>query len=192
MKAAVGDRVFIASVRAGHEHMGRVVALRHADGTPPYVVRWDDTGAEAVLFPRDDCRIEPAAPTETVAESAASPRVHHWTVSIDLVERETTTDARAVLHEDGTATVVTGRGESVVRPGDVTIREVGDELAASRALRQIADRLAHAVRDTLVDVEHRDVDLVDLRVSPSPDLRDRAGHVRHDPANPTSRRGFTP
>jgi hypothetical protein len=68
-----------------------------------------------------------------------------------------------VLHEDDAPTVVTGRGESVRRSGDRNIPELGDELAVSRALRQLSDRLALAVRNTLIDVEHRDVDLVDLR-----------------------------
>ena len=163
MKAAVGDRVFVASLRPGHEHMGRVVALRHADGTPPYVVRWDDTGKETLHFPREDCRIEPAAPTPTAQPSGTAPRVHHWSVTVDVVEHDQFTTALAVLHEDDAPTVVTGRGESVRRPGDRNIPELGDELAVSRALRQLSDRLALAVRNTLIDVEHRDVAVVDVR-----------------------------
>ena len=163
MFAAVGDRVFVESVRPGHEHMGRIVALRHSDGTPPYVVRWDDTGTETLHFPRADCRIEPAPPAREVTPSPTSHRVHHWTVAIDVVEHDEYTTAHAVLHEDEAPTVVTGRGESVRRSGDRNIPELGDELAVSRALRQLSDRLALAVRNTLIDVEHRDVDLVDLR-----------------------------
>jgi hypothetical protein len=163
MFAAVGDRVFVESVRPGHEHMGRIVALRHSDGTPPYVVRWDDTGTETLHFPRADCRIEPAPPTRETSVVTTSQRVHHWTVVIDVVEHDQFTTAHAVLHEDDAPTVVTGRGESVRRSGDRNIPELGDELAVSRALRQLSDRLALAVRNTLVDVEHRDVDLVDLR-----------------------------
>jgi hypothetical protein len=163
MFAAVGDRVFVESVRPGHEHRGRIVALRHSDGTPPYVVRWDDTGTETLHFPRADCRIEPAPPAREANPATMSQRVHHWTVVIDVVEHDQYTTAHAVLHEDDAPTVVTGRGESVRRPGDRSIPELGDELAVARALRQLSDRLALAVRNTLVDVEHRDVDLVDLR-----------------------------
>ncbi len=174
MLAAVGDRVFLASVRPGHEHMGRVVALRHPDGSPPYVVRWDDSGTETVHFPREDCRIEPALPAADVTASVGSTqRVHRWTVTVDVVEHDEFTTAHAVLHEDDAPTVVTGRGESVRRAGDRSIPELGDELAVSRALRQLSDRLAHAVRNTLIDVEHHDVDLVDLRPSPVVVIRER-------------------
>jgi hypothetical protein len=166
MVAALGDRVFVASVRPGHERMGRVVALRHPDGSPPYVVRWDDSGTETLHFPRDDCRIEPALPVADVTAAVGpTQRVHHWTVTVDIVEHDEFTTAHAVLHEDDAPTVVTGRGESVRRAGDRSMPEVGAELAVSRALRQLSDRLAHAVRNTLIDVEHRDVDLVDLRPS---------------------------
>ena len=162
MFAAVGDRVFVESVRPGHEHMGRIVALRHSDGTPPYVVRWDDTGTETLHFPRADSRIEPAPPAHEASAGSTSRRVHHWTVTIDVVEHDQYTTAHAVLHEDDAPTVVTGRGESVRRSGDRNIPELGDELAVSRAMSQLADRLALAVRNTLIDVEHREVDLVDL------------------------------
>ncbi len=157
MVAGVGDRVFVASVRPGHERMGRVVALRHPDGTPPYVVRWDDSGTETLHFPRDDCRIEPALPaTDVTASAGSAQQVHRWTVTVDIVEHDEFTTAHAVLHEDDAPTVVTGRGESVRRAGDRSIPELGDELAVSRALRQLSDRLAHAVRTTLIDVEHRE------------------------------------
>jgi len=163
MKAAVGDRVFVASLRPGHEHMGRVVALRHSDGTPPYVVRWDDTGAETLHFPREDCRIEPAI--EAPEHSAPGRQVRHWTVDVDVVAQDQTTTAYAVLHEKDSATVVSGSGESVRRPGERNIPELGDELAVARALRSVSDTLVHAVCHTLTDIEHRHVDLVDLRPS---------------------------
>ncbi|MCU1433025.1 MAG: hypothetical protein JWP95_2130, partial [Actinotalea sp.] len=45
MKAAVGDRLVLASgVVDGVVRDGRVVELRHPDGTPPFMVEWSDTG----------------------------------------------------------------------------------------------------------------------------------------------------
>jgi hypothetical protein len=171
MKASTGDRVFVESARPGHQQTGRIVALRHADGSPPYVVRWDDTGKETVHFPREDCRIEPANLATADGPGIPCPRVRHWTVTVDVVELAEVTSAHAVLLEDSAATVVTGRGESVRPPGDDTSARPDDELAVSRALRQLSDRLAHAVGDTIVDVGRRDVGLVDL--IPSADARPR-------------------
>jgi hypothetical protein len=39
--------------------VGVITALRHEDGTPPYVVKWLDNGHEALVFPGSDARIEP-------------------------------------------------------------------------------------------------------------------------------------
>ncbi|MFJ1708884.1 DUF1918 domain-containing protein [Kitasatospora sp. NPDC088346] len=52
MKAAVGDRLIIESPVLGTPSRdGEVIALHHADGTPPYDVRWADTGRVTVVFP---------------------------------------------------------------------------------------------------------------------------------------------
>ncbi|NLT56986.1 MAG: DUF1918 domain-containing protein [Actinomycetales bacterium] len=60
MKAAVGDRIVIASNHVdGAVRTGRIVEVRHPDGTPPYVVEWS-TGETAVVFPGPDARIESA------------------------------------------------------------------------------------------------------------------------------------
>jgi len=49
MKASIGDQVIVASAQTGTPaRTGTIVALRHPDGTPPYVVRWSDTGHEGV------------------------------------------------------------------------------------------------------------------------------------------------
>ncbi len=52
MKAAVGDRLIIESPVLGTPSRdGEVIALHHADGTPPYDVRWSDTGRVTLVFP---------------------------------------------------------------------------------------------------------------------------------------------
>ena len=66
VKAKVGDRLIEEGTHVGdHRRIGVITALRHDDGTPPYVVRWLDTGHEAVVYPGSDARIEPGHPTDT-------------------------------------------------------------------------------------------------------------------------------
>lgn len=63
MKAAVGDEVVVeSSVVAGAVRHGRVVEVRHPDGTPPFLVEWQDSGERSLVFPGPDTRVVPAAP----------------------------------------------------------------------------------------------------------------------------------
>ncbi len=59
MKAVVGDRIVVASNKVDRAARdGKVVELRHPDGTPPWVVEWsDDPGHTAVVFPGPDAHI---------------------------------------------------------------------------------------------------------------------------------------
>jgi len=55
MYARVGDRIIIRGVHTGEP--GRdceVLEVRGVDGGPPYVVRWGDSGHEAILYPGTD------------------------------------------------------------------------------------------------------------------------------------------
>ncbi len=64
VKAKVGDQLVEEGTHVGdHRHIGVITALRHDDGTPPYVVRWLDTQREALVYPGADARIEPAHDT---------------------------------------------------------------------------------------------------------------------------------
>jgi hypothetical protein len=59
MKAAVGDRLVIESLYLdGPRCIGLITALYHADGSPPYMVRWLDQMRETLVFPGPDARIE--------------------------------------------------------------------------------------------------------------------------------------
>ncbi|MEU4495802.1 DUF1876 domain-containing protein [Streptomyces sp. CA-135486] len=66
-------------------------------------------------------------------------RTLEWKVGLSLVEEEGTTKATAVL-ETGTATL-TGHGTAHCNPQDVDIPAIGDELAAGRAMRDLAGQL---------------------------------------------------
>lgn len=60
MWAKVGDRLVLEGTRVGdRRRVGVITEVRHADGTPPYVVRWLDDGHEALVFPGPDARVEP-------------------------------------------------------------------------------------------------------------------------------------
>lgn len=169
MKAAVGDRYFVASGRPGHERMGHVVELRHRDGTPPYVVRWHDTGAEEVVFPRHDGRLEPAGEPERV--HLDGPRIRRWRMDIEVVEDGAETTARVVLHEGQVPTVVTGGGHATRSPRDEDVPEIGDELAVARALDQVSSTLKQAAARSLAAMADPAVALVDVRPRTSVDLR---------------------
>ncbi|BFV60603.1 hypothetical protein KCMC57_up57070 [Kitasatospora sp. CMC57] len=58
MKAAVGDRIIVEGTRPGTARRdGEIVALHHPDGSPPYDVRWSDTGRVTEVFPGPDARV---------------------------------------------------------------------------------------------------------------------------------------
>jgi hypothetical protein len=55
----VGDRLVLEGNRVGEpRRIGVIMEVRHDDGTPPYLVRWLDSGHEALVFPGPDARVE--------------------------------------------------------------------------------------------------------------------------------------
>ncbi|WP_323182192.1 DUF1918 domain-containing protein [Kitasatospora purpeofusca] len=57
-RAAVGDRVIVRGTRPGAVRRdGEIVGLHHADGSPPYDVRWSDTGRVTEYLPGPDAQI---------------------------------------------------------------------------------------------------------------------------------------
>jgi len=58
MYASVGDRLVVQSNHVdGPVRDGEILEVRHEDGSPPYVVRWSDTGHEALVFPGPDAEV---------------------------------------------------------------------------------------------------------------------------------------
>jgi len=58
MNAAVGDMVHIHGRTVGaQDRLGRIVEVRGQDGSPPYLVRFED-GHERLIFPGPDCVVE--------------------------------------------------------------------------------------------------------------------------------------
>jgi hypothetical protein len=86
--------------------------------------------------------------------AAEPPAVKTWTVRIDLGEHGGET--RAVAHlETGAETDLTGRGAAHRNPADPLVPEIGDEVAAARALSQLAHLLLDAAAGDLSDVLHQ-------------------------------------
>ena len=81
-----------------------------------------------------------------------------WTVQIDIGEHEGKTRATAHLRT-GDATSLTATGTARLNPADPNVPEIGDELAASRALSQLAHALLDAAVDDMSGVLHQEITL---------------------------------
>lgn len=55
MHASVGDRLLVYGTHVDEPvRDGEILEVRGENGTPPFVVRWSDTGHEALVFPGPD------------------------------------------------------------------------------------------------------------------------------------------
>lgn len=75
-----------------------------------------------------------------------------WQMHIDLFEQDTSTRAEVVLRTDA-GTELRSVGIARRRPGDRDVPEIGDELAASRALSGLVHELLDA---TIADLQQND------------------------------------
>src|SRR5918995_5261091 len=66
-----------------------------------------------------------------------------WSITVEIDEEGDTTLAHVSLRTP-TGQEVTGVGRAQRNPHDPSVPEIGDELAVSRALRNLAERLLHA------------------------------------------------
>lgn len=63
MDAKPGDRIVVRSrTTGGPVRDAEVLEVEHEDGSPPYRVRWSDTGHEALFFPGPDAFIDHVGP----------------------------------------------------------------------------------------------------------------------------------
>lgn len=62
MEAKVGDRLVILG-RHIHRPVreGEILEVRGLEGGPPYLVRWNDSGHETIIYPGTDATVEPAS-----------------------------------------------------------------------------------------------------------------------------------
>jgi hypothetical protein len=58
MHAAVGDKIVVERHHVGEPHReAEVLSVEGPEGTPPYRVRWADTGHEGLFFPGSDATV---------------------------------------------------------------------------------------------------------------------------------------
>lgn len=81
-----------------------------------------------------------------------------WHVELFIYEDGDDTAARAVLHADSRKHPE-GRGVARRAPKDNDIPEIGDEVAAARALHALADALLETASDDIEAVVHEPVHL---------------------------------
>ncbi len=59
MFAKPGDRLIVQGHHVGDAvRDGEILEVEHEDGSPPYLVRWSDTGHQALVFPGPDARVQ--------------------------------------------------------------------------------------------------------------------------------------
>ena len=61
MHASVGDHILVKSSTVDRPSRdSEILEVRGVDGTPPYLVRWADTGQEGIYYPGDDAEVRAA------------------------------------------------------------------------------------------------------------------------------------
>jgi hypothetical protein len=88
----------------------------------------------------------------------AAMHIKTWHVELFIDEDERTTTARAVLHTEAPKHKE-GLGLAVKAPHDLAVPEIGDEVAAARALRNLADALLETAAGDIAEIERRPVHL---------------------------------
>ncbi|WP_030607571.1 DUF1918 domain-containing protein [Streptomyces sclerotialus] len=74
MRAQLGDELVVESPTTGSRlREGEIVGLHHADGSPPYDVRWSDTGQVTLVHPGPDARIRSSRLPEQPHEHSGTP-----------------------------------------------------------------------------------------------------------------------
>jgi hypothetical protein len=70
MKARVGDRLLPDGEQ---QRAGVIIGLQHADGSPPYIVKWLSDGHIALVFPGPYTKIVRGGSANGTAEAAKTP-----------------------------------------------------------------------------------------------------------------------
>jgi hypothetical protein len=61
MHAKAGDWLVVHSHSdVVHSRRAEIIAVPSPDGEPPYTIRWEDDGHEAVVYPGPDAQLIPA------------------------------------------------------------------------------------------------------------------------------------
>jgi hypothetical protein len=82
---------------------------------------------------------------------------HTWPITIVFTEDDRTTRADALLDVAGRH--YHGWGQARRSPGDPDVPRIGEEVAAARALRRLAEQLLGDAEEEIEDHEHHEVHL---------------------------------
>lgn len=80
-----------------------------------------------------------------------------WPVEVSLHEEDGKTRAEARLTKDGVGVV--GHGLARRNPNDLSVTEIGEEIAAARALSDLAHQLLNDAAGTIEGITHKHADL---------------------------------
>jgi hypothetical protein len=169
MRAHLGDRVAVDGRHVGTPtREGEIVEVIEHGGNEHYRVHWDG-GVESILFPQSDLHFVTADTAGTGAgERGASERLeidlrpslpagHLHSFELWLAEDEDHTEARVTIQLREVE--MTGFGLARRNPRDPNMPTVGEELAMSRALQDLADQLRQVAGLQIERREGRRVDL---------------------------------
>ncbi|MFF9077534.1 pyridoxamine 5'-phosphate oxidase family protein [Streptomyces sp. NPDC014735] len=135
MRAHLGDQLVIESPATGAVRRdGEIVGLHHEDGTPPYDVRWAETGEVTLVFPGPDAHVRHLAHEPGGCQASSLPG------------REESGAMSATTPPDGTA-----------GPGDIGRRVAAERTRQGLSREEIADRAGMA-REYLAYLEERPAD----------------------------------
>jgi hypothetical protein len=96
VEAKTGDWLVIKGRTNGqHEQRGLITDVRSRDGAPPYVVRWMQTGGEALVFPGPDAVIVTAS-DQSAADAKARDRFA--SVQAEINHPGAPAESRAAAH----------------------------------------------------------------------------------------------
>ncbi|WP_418605210.1 DUF1918 domain-containing protein [Georgenia sp. SUBG003] len=74
-----GDRIIVRSgAVGGRDRDGEVLEARGPGGTPPYLVRWSDTGKVSLVFPGPDTVLHDGTSRGASAPLRAEGAEHRW------------------------------------------------------------------------------------------------------------------
>ncbi|MFF0791616.1 pyridoxamine 5'-phosphate oxidase family protein [Streptomyces spiralis] len=131
MHAHLGDRLVVESPVTGVTRRdGEIVGLHHDDGTPPYDVRWSDTGEISLVFPGPDAHVQHAGHGADVEHTDHEADVQHTGHEADARDMEHEGDVRRPGREGAPARGPTAAGPAVGTAGKSG--DFGRRLAAAR------------------------------------------------------------
>jgi hypothetical protein len=81
-----------------------------------------------------------------------------WSVSLSIAETDGQTRAEALLVMSG-GDQLAGHGQARRNPADREVARIGAQLAAARALSDLAGQLVHAAATAIEDVTHEQAHL---------------------------------